>query len=102
MELRSEDDLSCDTEIKNPFGKVWKKELWFFETQLIKPNLHSVKSIDELPLPKNWTWWSNLKYWEDVKNEDPWWENSSNVFNYDYDTFQKAENNFLLDFIELH
>lgn len=67
-------------------------------TELLEPNLHNIQSIDELPLPKNWTMQSNWKIWEDVRLEDPMDVNSSSVMAYEgyghnYDTF-------LTDFVE--
>ncbi|CAD7946803.1 unnamed protein product [Amoebophrya sp. A120] len=65
----------------------------------LEPNLHSIQTIDQLPLPKNWTWGSNHKIWEEVKNEDPRSVNSSDVMN--YERYGMNDNTFLLDFVEI-
>ncbi|CAD7931218.1 unnamed protein product [Amoebophrya sp. A25] len=69
------------------------------QSSILEVNLHSIASVDELPLPKNWTWGSNHKIWEEVKNEDPMSVNNSNVMN--YDRYGHNDNTFLSHFIEL-
>jgi len=68
---------------------------------LLSPNLHTVDSIDQLPLPKNWTWESNTKVWESVRMEVAGGVNSSSVMDTSiYGQVGENDGTFLSGFVE--
>lgn len=64
-----DDNSHGEARLRDPLLKTW----------LLEPDLHTVESVDELPLPKNWTWSSNSKIWEKVRLEKAGEVNSSLV-----------------------
>lgn len=95
--MKAREDSSCNLDnaafmIEDYTGEAAMR------TQLLEIDLHNIPTIDSLPMPKNWTWDSNKKIWEEVRNEDPHSVNSSLVLN--YDSYRENDNSFLAHFIE--